>query len=137
MEETELKPKRKRTRKISSQPVFGKRIPVDPSSLGPSAGFYVGQFRAGEVADLQQASPGLQDEIAMLRVAIRRCFTSATDVEGNDLEGWVKALSALGSASTRLAHLVQAQQVLTGGAGDGFLAVLSSALTDVRKEMGL
>ena len=137
MEEAETKPKRRRPKKCSSQPAPITAVPADPTSLSSSAGFYAGQFHAGEVADLQQASPGLQDEIAMLRVAIRRCFASAADVEGNDLEGWVKALSALGSASARLAHLVQAQQVLAGDSGDNFLGVLSSALTDVRKEMGL
>ena len=134
MADIEIKPKRSR-RKRTPAPVA---IPGTPTGMVSPGGFYRGQFLAGETADLQQVSPGLQDEIAMLRIAIRRCFASASEGEGADLEGWVRALSALGTASSRLAHLLGAQQTLAGGGEGGeFLAVLSSALADVRKEMGL
>ena len=56
-------------------------------------GFYSQRFSPIELQDLDIAlADGLDDEIALLRVTIRRVFDLATE-EGEDTETWFKALS--------------------------------------------
>jgi hypothetical protein len=101
-------------------------------------GFYARAFTRLEVTDLDVLNQEkLLDEIALLRVAMRRCFEAASSMEPTDSERWAKVLSALGGASTRLAGLLRSQQVLAEGGDGSFLAILSTALTQVRKEMNI
>lgn len=115
-----------------------------PQRRGPGAGpgnvnalkhgFYSRLFRKQELADLEEIGPaGLQNEIAMLRVMIRRVFEQASD-EAADLETWSKALATLGAASTRLAELLWTQKKFSMEEADVTLA-LSQALTEVVKEL--
>ncbi len=108
-----------------------------PEEAEGRPGFYDRQFRAGEVADLVLASTSLADEIAMLRVVIRRCFEQVTTDEVSGIEDWVKVLSALSVASARLSRLVQAQQTLLKDKGDDFMTEFSIALKEARKRMGI
>ena len=101
------------------------------------SGFYDSHFKAGEVADLLQASTSLADEIAMLRVVIRRCFEQVTAGEVDGIEDWVKVLSALSAASSRLSRLVQAQQTLLKDKDDDFMTEFSIALKEARRKMGI
>jgi hypothetical protein len=98
-------------------------------------GFYSRQFQHLETSDLDIALlNGLDDEIALLRVIIRRVF-EYTNNEKQNLDTWSTALSTLGSASTRLAHLLRTQKLLGGGEEDASSA-LSNALSAVTKELG-
>jgi len=73
--------------------------------------FYSRRFNPLEVNDLDVAlREGVEDEIALLRVTIRRVFDLANE-KGEDPETWFKALSTLGLASTRLAGLVRTQEL--------------------------
>jgi hypothetical protein len=95
---------------------------------------YRRHLRSGEVEELEQAQErGLQDEIAILRVVIRRVFDAANQAN-MDLDTWSDTLNTLGSASTRLAGLLKAQRVIgESGAQD----ILSQALAEIAKEMNL
>ncbi|MDO9087999.1 MAG: hypothetical protein Q7U53_17465 [Anaerolineaceae bacterium] len=98
-------------------------------------GFYSRKFRDLESQDLETAlRDGLGDEIALMRVMIRRVFDYANDNAG-DLEGWTGTLSALGAASTRLAGMLRTQKLLGGNNSDA-LDALSKALAEVTSEFG-
>ena len=98
-------------------------------------GFYSRKFRDLESQDLETAlREGLGDEIALMRVMIRRVFDFANDNVG-DLDSWTGTLSALGAASTRLAGMLRTQKLLGGGDSDA-LDTLSKALAEVTSEFG-
>ena len=98
-------------------------------------GFYSRKFMDLESEDLETAlREGLGDEIALMRVMIRRVFDFANDNAG-DLEGWTGTLSALGAASTRLAGMLRTQKLL-GGSDSEALNALSKALAEVTNEFG-
>ena len=125
-------------RSPGSLPETGVPQPEENKPRTQKNGFYSKAFTRLEVEDLDVINQEkLYDEIALLRVAIRRCFEAASNMEPTDVEGWVKALSSLGMASTRLAGLLRSQRLLTAGGNDSFLAILSSALSDIREEMNL
>ena len=125
----------------------GKRRGAQVGNLNAlKHGFYSDRFKKGEIDDLEavaQAQNGVQDEIILMRVLIRRVFEQATcqaeessDDPKNDLETWSNALNALGAASTRLAGLLRVQQVLTSGSSNEILNALSTALKEVSSEIG-
>jgi hypothetical protein len=94
-------------------------------------GFYSRRFTRQEVEDLENAlREGLQDEITLLRVQIRRL----ADVSGEetDQKGAIQTLTAIGLGCTRLARMVRAQRALGGGASSDAMS-LSEALDEVLK----
>lgn len=100
-------------------------------------GFYSKRFLPLELSDLDTAlGDGLEDEIALLRVIIRRVFEYATDDEKQSLDQWSRTLNTLGAASTRLAALIRTQQVVSGG-GSSVLDLLSEAIGGISHELGL
>jgi len=100
-------------------------------------GFYSHRFNRLELSDLDTAlGDGLEDEIALLRVIIRRVFEYAADDEKQNLDQWSRTLNTLGAASTRLAALIRTQQVVSGG-GSSVLDLLSEAIGGISHELGL
>lgn len=100
-------------------------------------GFYSHRFNRLELSDLDAAlGDGLEDEIALLRVIIRRVFECANDEEKQNLDQWSRTLNTLGAASTRLAALIRTQQVVSGG-GSSVLDLLSEAIGGVAHELNL
>jgi hypothetical protein len=99
-------------------------------------GFYSRRFDHLETSDLDIALlNGLDDEIALLRVIIRRVF-DYTNSADQTLDTWSTALGTLGAASTRLAHLLRTQKLL-GGKESDTASALSQALSEVTRELGL
>jgi len=99
-------------------------------------GFYSRQFNTQDLQDLEMdGTPGMQSEIAMMRVVMRRVFEQA-HAEAADLEAWALALSTLGLAANRVSHLLKTDRLLIG-TQDEVSSALSEALTEVLKEMGL
>jgi hypothetical protein len=99
-------------------------------------GFYSRRFNPLEINDLDVAlREGVEDEIALLRVTIRRVFDLATQ-EGDDPETWCKALSTLGLASSRLAGLVRTQKLIKGDSSS-VASALSQALGEVCDDLGI
>lgn len=79
---------------------------------------------------------GLEDEITLLRVIIRRVFEYADQEEEQALEVWSQTLNTLGIASNRLASLIRTQQTVAGG-GSSVLGLLSEAIGGISHELGL
>jgi len=97
-------------------------------------GFYSRRFKALELCDLDTIlQNNLDDEIALLRVMIRRVFEIA-DSSAESLEDWESALSTLGAASTRLAGLVRVQH-LSSGKSQNIEDLLAEAIGDAAHEI--
>ena len=97
-------------------------------------GFYSRRFKALELCDLDTIlRNNLDDEIALLRVMIRRVFEIA-DSNAETLDDWQSALSTLGAASTRLAGLVRVQQ-LSSGKSQNIEDLLAEAIGDAAHEI--
>ncbi len=93
------------------------------------SGFYSNRFRLTELSDLDtKLKEGLQDEISLMRVMIRRLVDAADkDTEKNDL---VATLDTLGAATTRLAGLIRTQEALAKR-NDDLAEAISDALSEV------
>lgn len=117
-------------------PYPSRRRRTQSSKQNPSAhGFYARQFAPLEQADLQNLLVGdLHDEIAMLRVALRRVLDLSEGI--SDLAQAVRWLNTMSIAATRLASLLRTQRLLLGN--DARLAeTISQALSDVLKDFNL
>ena len=78
-----------------------------------AAAFYAKAFSPQELKALEaEAAEGLEGEIRMLRVVMRRVMTLASEAE--TLEEAQKTMAALGLAATRLASLLKAHEALGG-----------------------
>ena len=100
-------------------------------------GFYAKKYFPLELSDLSTAlGDGLTDEIALLRVIIRRVFDYANDHESQSLETWSGSLNTLGAACTRLAGLLRTNQILGGGGPEDALEKLAQAFGDVAHDLG-
>ena len=99
------------------------------------ANYYAPQLRKLELDDLREAlSTGLRDEIAMMRVAIRRMLEIANGAIDPDKA--LKALSALSLAATRLAHLLKIEAELTGGNSSKAVAqAIQEAVAEIAEEL--
>jgi hypothetical protein len=105
-------------------------------------GFYSQHFKAAEAMDLEGfPQESLQDEVAMLRVMIRRVVELASNPEDSystdhrgDLENAITALDTLGTAATRLARLLSTEKKLAAQNGK-VSDVLHQALGDIISEL--
>ena len=99
-------------------------------------GFYSRHFKPIEDADLETALiEGLQNEVQMLRVMIRRVVDLSSKGEAAaNLETAISSLNSLGIASTRLASLLKMERLI-GGKSSQVSEVLTRALDDVLSEL--
>ena len=105
-------------------------------SDGQKPGFYAGELHPGEMDDLEAArTTGLLEEIAMLRMTMRRTMAMARDLE--KLDELLEVLKALSAASGRLASLVRAQVEVSGKRGSEMEALLERTLAEITAELGL
>lgn len=91
-------------------------------------GFYSKHLTAEEIEDLAVVAAqaaGLEDEIGLLRVRIRRAL-----YEGIELDQVSRALG-------RLTQMLKAQKVLSGEAADRFQAAFAEVLEGLTEELGL
>jgi hypothetical protein len=106
------------------------------SSEPEQLGFYSGGFEPIELRDLDSAlRTGLADEIAMLRVSMRRVFELTSDPRNPGRAE--KALGTLGLAATRLAKLLQVEREMTGSNSSAYEAIneaISQVLDEMRSE---
>ena len=99
-------------------------------------GFYAHSFDPLEDADLDtMVAAGLQDEVAMLRVVIRRLFDLSRGCR--DLDEMINSAGALGMLATRLAGMLRTQKILNGGDEAGVTESISRALADIVDELKL
>jgi len=98
----------------------------------PSQDSYLEPFISQEAIDLNAIlQEGLQDEIMMLRVFMRRMMALARGTDS--LEETIHVLGAAGLAATRLAGLLKTQQFL-GGSGNEARQAIADALHDILVE---
>jgi two-component sensor histidine kinase len=98
-------------------------------------GFYSRQFRQIDLADLDSIQTGLEQEIALLRVQMRRALETINS-HPPDPDYVLKSLSVLGSTATRIAGITRAQNILTGG-DKSSMALISQAIAEINKELKL
>jgi hypothetical protein len=99
-------------------------------------GFYSRHFTEPEAADLAAIlADGIDDEIALMRVHMRRVMALASGEE--NLDTATHLLDTLGTASTRLATLLRTKRLLTPAQGNDVAKAIGDALTAVVKEMQL
>jgi hypothetical protein len=104
--------------------------------------FFQPLFTHSEQRDLANASgqPSalLDEEIDLVRVAIRRLFKISKDQAAQDPAEAVKTLAVLSAVSSRLASLIRTQQQLktaAGATGDGELRImLEKVLLEVQAD---
>jgi hypothetical protein len=100
-------------------------------------GYYSKRYSPLELKDLDTViTDGLQDEIALLRVIIRRVFDYANDHEHQDLNTWSGSLNTLGTACTRLSGLLRSNQLLGGGGPEEALEKLAAAFGVAAHDIG-
>jgi hypothetical protein len=132
-------PPKKKTRKVGAP--YGNHNAL-------KHGFYSHHFRSGELSDLEAVNAeGLQDEIAAMRIYIRRFIASSSQgsAPGDSATHNSAAiapypdmvfLDAMGLAATRLACLLKTQKLLDRQYPKAF-EDLGQALAEVTKELGL
>ncbi len=116
----------------------------------PAEPLYSEHFYPDELENFEYLRAGdLIAEISMLRVAIRRVFSTAGAPFGTaggtpDLNknpdpssNWMEVLDKLGLACSRLAGLLRTQQALSENRSDEVSAALSQALAEITKELKL
>jgi len=97
-------------------------------------GFYARQFKKAELTGLEQCDfDGLNDEIAILRVYIRRLIQQGSDT--TDLYQTAGILRILCLATASLTRLIKTQHFLVSGADDPLMRDLRQALDEVTQEI--
>jgi hypothetical protein len=96
-------------------------------------GFYSRRFRKSEADDLEQTSfTGLRDEIAMLRVCLRRIVEWGAAIKDfSDAMTFMRTIS-LGTGS--LSRLISIQKAI---GGTDFESVIAQAVSEVSQELGI
>ncbi len=98
-----------------------------------ASGFYAGEFNSSELRDLEHAlNGGLESEIRMLRVVMRRFFEQS--VQAQDLDEAAKVLHTLAMSAVRVADLCKTQETL-GRKTDLALKEINQALQEVLEEL--
>ena len=98
-------------------------------------GFYSQSFKPTEDADLETLLlDGLQNEVAMLRVMIRRVVVLASRKEAAaSFAKAITTLNTLGAASTRLSGLLRMERMMSGN-NSKVANVLCKAIDDALAE---
>ena len=127
---------------LKNQPKTGPSEP--PRRRGGQAGnrnalkhgFYARNFDPGDTKDLDKHEfDGLQDEIILLRVYIRRVLFKSKPVD--DLATSMLVLHRLSTALFCLSRMVRVQKMNAKSGNDEFMEDFSAALADAQKEMGI
>ena len=80
---------------------------------------------------------GMDEEIAMLRFAMRRVFTFAEHHEEQDIQTWGDTLNLLSRSASRLAQVLRTKQQLQAERKDDLATAIQKALVEVTQEMGI
>ena len=97
-------------------------------------GFYAARFHSTDLANLQNIEfAGLKEEIAMMRILIRRIVEMSKKANDDDS---ISLLRVLGLACVSLSRMVTTQQLLFPQT-NVISTALHQALEEVNREMGL
>lgn len=122
------------TDKKTTPPKPKRRRGAQPGNINAlKHGFYARHFGKMELKDLDAIlDKGLDSEINMLRVGIRRLFELTQ--ENSDIERGIRLLSVLGSSATRLANLLRTELLLGGDRQDKVYTQLIDAIEEMANE---
>ena len=119
--------------------VDGRKRGAQPGNTNAiKHGFYAKNFSPAEHQDLEAApGQGLSDEIALLRVLIRRfaCQVLAADHAG--LADSAQYLSTISDAMTRLASLLRTDHLLGGAEKSIYMKRLEEVIYAVNEELNM
>jgi hypothetical protein len=115
----------RREKRSAAVSAGGERAAAAPARRGTAAGFYAELFTSEELADLARAGgePSLDDEVALLRVAIRRGVASG------------ESLETIGRSVQRLAQTLKLARALRGDALRNLEEALARVLDEIGAEM--
>jgi hypothetical protein len=99
-------------------------------------GFYSRSFNTIENSDLETLSEGLQSEVNLLRVSMRKVFELANQNANATVDDWTKALNALTLGSRSVGHLLRLQSLLTGGGANEMTSAIFRMLAEVQNKLG-
>jgi hypothetical protein len=100
-------------------------------------GYYSRRFKMLEVDDLDTIlTTGLQNEIALLRVVIRRVFEHVDHLEDATADDWMTTLEVLSRAASRLAGILRTQHLLGKGEDSELASTISRVINEVAQEYG-
>ena len=108
----------------------GRGDPAKPEVL--QRGFYTSFFKEGEIALLEQAGTDLYQEIDLLRLTIRRVFTTLS--EAVSPEDTIKAYTVISDAAASIGSLIRTQRILAGNHSD-YQRILEEALAEASKKV--
>ena len=99
-------------------------------------GFYADVFNETELEEIAYIREGLQDEISLLRVALKRLLKYAEQFGGEEtnFEGMKDTLELMGSTTISIGHLMKIQKFLGGDEDENVENAISQALHDIMKE---
>ena len=100
-------------------------------------GFYGRTLSERELADLvaYAADMSLDDEIACVRVALRRTLDFIRDAPGQlDESSYLNAISLIFRGARTVALLLSYRQALAAGTGDAFLKIIHHALDEINEK---
>ena len=96
-------------------------------------GFYSSRFRKSEIADLEATNfTALLDEIAMLRVCIRRMMEWSGSI--NNFPDALSFMRVMALATASLSRLVRTQEAI---GGSGIETAMQEAILGVAQELGI
>ncbi len=99
-------------------------------------GFYARGFERDEITDLNNyVDPGIESEIILLRVTIRRLFKLAKGCD--DLRDMMRLANTIGNATVSMATAIRTQRLIAGDPNDEFRATIDQVLRDVVTELDL
>lgn len=120
---------------VDQPPPAPKRKRRNPQDTQNTAkhGFYSRKFREAEISELDASlSAGLVDEIAAIKVVMRRLFEVANEQEDNpnDLSN---LLMLMGQTGVKLASMMRTQKLLGGDQDQEIHNAVTTALKEVMK----
>jgi hypothetical protein len=97
-------------------------------------GFYSRKFREAEISELDASmSAGLVDEIAAIKVTMRRLFEVASDQQEDNLDDLANLLTLMSQTGVKLASMMRTQKMLGGDQDQEIANAVTSALRQVMK----
>lgn len=120
-------------------PATKRKRGAQPGNLNAlKHGFYSRRFRELELEDLDAAlADGLANEIALLRVAMRRLFELADEDNARDLDNVIRVTNTIALTAAKLSGLMRTQHMLGGDQETETAAAISQAIREVLKEKKL
>jgi hypothetical protein len=97
--------------------------------------FYSNRLRGAENGELDASlSAGLIDEIAAIKVTMRRLLELAEQNENQNVENLSSLLNLMGMTGVKLASMMRTQKLLGAGQDDELGRAITDALKEAMKE---